>query len=96
MVLYFDLVRALLAEAWEWAAQDLLPDRSSLVQRLAEFRDDWLREPNESTSMSGRPAELIELERQRMPVVSDGGPLDCDCPICQADAEGVFGRARPL
>jgi hypothetical protein len=62
-----------------------------LVDRLAEFRDTWLHEPNEATDFSGTPAELIEAERRRMPVTSDGHPIDDDCPLCQAMAEGHFG-----
>ncbi len=92
-VLYFDLVRALLAEAWKLAAQDLRPAQALLVQQLAEFRDAWLGEPNETTGPSLTPAELINSERRRMPVTSDGSPLDCDCPICQAQADGEFGPA---
>jgi hypothetical protein len=89
VVLYFDLVRALLAEAWELAKQRPAP--ALLVERLGAFRDGWLREPNESSGPSASPAELIESERRRLPVTSDGSHLDCDCPICQASAEGDFG-----
>src|SRR2546429_399010 len=92
VVLYFDLVRALLRRAWGLAGQDPRPTRSVLVERLAEFRDDWLDEPNEETAPS-TPVELIESERRRMPVTSDGSHLDCDCPICQAEMEGEFGPA---
>jgi hypothetical protein len=91
VVLYFDLVRALLAQAWELAAQDPRPTQPLLVRRLAEFRDGWLHEPNEASSTLLTPAELIESERRRMPVTSDGSHLDCDCPICQAMAAGEFG-----
>jgi len=93
VVLYFDLVRALLAQAWKLAAQDLPPTQALLVQRLAEFRDGWLNQPNEATGPLLTPAELIESERRRMPVTSDGSHLDCDCPICQAEAESEFGPA---
>jgi hypothetical protein len=91
VVLYFDMVRALLAEAWHWTRETPSLTQPSLVDRLAEFRDVWLRVPNESTSFSMSPAELIESERRRMPVTSDGSHLDCDCPICQAEADGAFG-----
>jgi hypothetical protein len=93
IVFYFDLVRALLAEAWQIAAQAPRPTREFMMERLAQFRDRWLHEPNESTSMSMTPAAMIESERRRMPIASDGSHLDCDCPICQAEAEGAFGSA---
>jgi hypothetical protein len=91
VVLYFDLVRALLAEAWGLTNQPPGPTQPVLIEQLAEFRDRWLHEPYEGSSSLMTPAELIELERRRMPVTSDGSHLDCDCPICQAMAEGEFG-----
>src|SRR5262249_30648561 len=93
VVLYFDLVRALLDQAWELAAQDPRPTPALLVEWLAEFRDAWLHSPNESSGPVRSPAELIEMERHRMPVTSDGSHLHDDCPICQAEAEGEFGPA---
>jgi hypothetical protein len=93
VVLYFDLVRALLAEAWALTRQGPRPTRPALVERLEEFRDVWLGEPNEATDMSMAPAGLIESERRRMPVTGNGNHLDCDCPICQSLADGEFGPA---
>ena len=94
VVLYFDLVRALLAEAGRLTRQEPRPAPPALVERLAEFRDGWLREPNpEAGPPFIPPAELIESERRRMPVTGDGSHLDCDCPLCQAMAEGEFGPA---
>jgi hypothetical protein len=93
VVLYFDLVRALLAQAWELARREPRPARPSLVRLLAEFRDRWLHEPSEATDFFLPPAELIESERRRMPVTSGGSHLHADCPICQAEAEGDFGPA---
>jgi hypothetical protein len=91
---YFDLVRALLAEGWRLTQQEPRPTPALLVERLAEFRDRWVGEPNEATSLFLSPQQLIELERRRMPVTSDGSHLDCDCPICQALAEEEdFGPA---
>lgn len=89
VVLYFDLVRALLAEAWELAKQQ--PKQAVLVERLVAFRDRWLRQPCEGISMLLTPAELIDSERRRLPIASDGSHLFDDCPICQAEAEGDFG-----
>jgi hypothetical protein len=91
VVLYFDLVRALLAEAWEMAQREPQPAQRVLVEGLAEFRDRWLHEPQEGSDLLLTPAELIALERRRMPVASDGCPIDDDCPLCQAMAAGEFG-----
>jgi hypothetical protein len=88
IVLYFDLVRALLAEAWERIKAEPRPSHAELVEHLAEFRYRWLDEPQPGEMGSAlTPAQLIESERRRMPVTSDGSHLDHDCPICQASAE---------
>jgi hypothetical protein len=92
VVLYFDLVRALLAEAWRLTGQEPCPAEPALVERLTEFRDGWLQELHaESGPPFLSPAELIQSERRRMPVTGDGSHLDCDCPLCQAMADGEFG-----
>lgn len=91
IVLYFDLVRALLAEAWELTSTEPQPARSWLMERLAERRDTWLHEPNETTGPFMVAAELIESERRRLPVTGDMSHLDCDCPLCQALADGELG-----
>jgi hypothetical protein len=93
VVLYFDLVRALLAQAWELIVQDVRPTRPVLVQQLAAFRDGWLNAPQEATGPGLTPAQLIESERRRMPVTGAGSYLDCDCPICQAMTDEEFGPA---
>ncbi|MDP7301969.1 MAG: hypothetical protein QGG09_02650 [Pirellulaceae bacterium] len=90
VALYFDLMRSLLDEAWD----RVIGGESScdlLVERLAEYRDQWLAQPPKDGSCGQSCHELIESERQRMPVTSDGMELDCDCPICQAEADGAFG-----
>ena len=91
VVMYFDLVRALLAEAWELAGQEPRPTKELLVQTLSEIRTVWLNQPNAEIGMPLTPGELIEMERRRMPVASDGSHLFDDCPICQAEADGAFG-----
>jgi hypothetical protein len=91
VVLYFHLVRALLAEAWRRTRQGPRPTPAELVESLAGFRDRWLHEPGEATDWSGSPAKLIELERRRLPVTGDDDPIDDDCPLCQAVAAGEFG-----
>lgn len=71
VVLYFDLVRALFDEARQLATAQ--PSLASLVERLADFRDVWLAQPNESTGPGRSAAELIEAERRRMPITAARG-----------------------
>jgi len=91
VVLYFDLMRSLLAKAWELRQQGCA--KEMMLERLADHRDQWMASPPEDGSSGMSSAELIESERRRMPVTSDGSHLDCDCPICQAEADGDFGPA---
>jgi hypothetical protein len=91
IVLYFELVRSLLDEAQEAVEREPEMMHEKLVDRLAEHRDTWLASPFEDESGGTTAGELIEAERRRMPVTSDGSHLDCDCPICQAEADGIFG-----
>lgn len=90
IVLYFDLVRSLLSEAW----RQVVAGESNceiLVERLVAHRDWWLDQPPEDSSGGPTCKELIESERRRTPITDDGSHLDCDCPICQAEADGAFG-----
>lgn len=90
IVLYFDLVRSLLEEAWT-RVSDGVSNREILVQQLADHRDRYLDHPPTELSLDQTCNELIESERRRMPILDDGRHLDCDCPICRAQAEGAFG-----
>ena len=91
VVLYYDLVRSLLDEAWRRADVESGSTKGALIQQLAEYRDQWLVTRYEAGGGSETPGELIESERRRMPVTSDGSHLDCDCPICQVEVTGGFG-----
>jgi len=90
VALYFDLMRSLLGEAWD----RVIDGESScdlLVERLAEHRDQSLSQPPQDDDCVESCNELIESERRRMPVTSDGSHVDGDCPICQAESDGAFG-----
>jgi hypothetical protein len=89
VVLYFDLVRALLPAAWEWTRADPRPTRDALIERLAEYRDAWLHAPHDGSPWI--PAELIASERRRIPIASTGEHHFDDCPICQAMAKEDLG-----
>jgi len=90
IVLYFDLMRLLFDEAWESVIEGY-QQCDQLVARLADLRDRWLAQPPEDVDDGPTCAELIDSERRRLPITDSGGHYDCDCPICQADADGLFG-----
>src|SRR5690606_14851888 len=95
IVTYFDLMRSLLQYAWELAGERLaaegMAEEDQLVQRLAAHRDAFLNAPPEEDDSETTCRELIESERRRVPITADGSHLDCDCPICQAMADGASG-----
>lgn len=90
IVMYFDLMRSLLDRAWEWVRAGE-SHHGTLARRLAEHQDAFLGNPSEEGGVGLTCNELIESERRRMPVTSSGSHLDCDCPICQATADGALG-----
>jgi len=85
VVMYFDLVRFLICEAFSYSGE------AGITERLAEMRDLWLASPYEDSSTGMTAAEMIESERRRMPITGNGHPLHDDCPLCQAEATGEFG-----
>jgi hypothetical protein len=91
VVLYFDLVRVLLGHAWDAVLAGARPALAALVEQLAGVREQWLHQPNEESGPDMAPAHLIELERRRVPLTGEVQHLDCNCAICQAQAEGDFG-----
>ena len=90
VVLYFDLVRSLLNKAWKLVTGRKHSDRTQLVERLSVHCESWLQQPYEDSETA---AELIDCERQRLPIISQGAHFDCDCPICRAEADGLFGSS---
>ena len=87
-VLYYDLFRFLLADAAERKAFRDPVNVEAEIDRLSTLRDEWLRTPD--PEISGRtPAEIIELERQRMnmTVSAKEALIDENCPCCVAMAE---------
>lgn len=71
-----------------------------LTQFLRDVKDDWL-----SSSLEGGspPSFIIECDRRRVPrgagvpiegidaVQSEQHIVDCDCPLCEMMADGMFG-----
>jgi len=74
--------------------------QSALVDFLRETKDEWMREPFEGGSP---PSFIVECSRRRVPrgagvpIVgmtqqqSEQHVVDCDCPICEMMADGMFG-----
>ena len=74
--------------------------RLELIQFLRNVKQDWLARPFEDDAPAGY---VIECSRRRVPR-GDGIPIvgmpapppvqhvaDCDCPICEMMADGMFG-----
>jgi hypothetical protein len=95
IVLYYDLVRELLHDCHKQiAARDSI-DLVKETERLRRRQHVWLETPQEFLQ-GFSPAEVIERERQRLPLALSGeaAMVDCDCPLCQMMAESgpVFWR----
>ena len=75
---------------------------NELIQFLGRTKDDWLSSSFEGGSP---PSFIIDCDRRRVPrgagvaidgideVQSDQHVADCDCPICEMMADGMFGIA---
>jgi hypothetical protein len=95
VVLYFEACRETIEAGWQWLLDDKrriddVAAGKNLADAMNQFLTDWLESPFEG----GRPpAEVIRCDRIRIPLVNDGGShvIDCDCPICEMMASGMFG-----
>lgn len=87
-VLYYDLVRHLLADAAEQRRSGAVSDVESEVDRLSKVRDVWLRSPD-SESWGRLPIEMIDMERRRINLTATAAEIliDENCPCCVALAE---------
>lgn len=92
-IMYYDLVRHLLSRAWEEQPGDF-GNRETVTGWLRYEQSQWLLNPvHEGTADAYVPGEVIDCERQRIPLVADAESqmIDCDCPLCQMMAEESFG-----
>ena len=89
VVMHFGLCRAVIDQAWDQLTLHPRIEKDELTNRLADYADRWLNTNSESDDPIP-PAKIIETERRLIPLISKG-PLHPDCPICQAEADGVFG-----
>ncbi|TWU02905.1 hypothetical protein [Stieleria varia] len=100
MIVYFDLCREVIQAGWLWCAKGIGHTKQELVAFLSDVRDAWMEEPFEGGSP---PSFIIECSRRRIPrgsqvpivgmdgVESEQHMNDCDCPICDMMASGMFG-----
>jgi len=92
-IMYYDLVRHLLGKAWEEQPADFA-NRDTLLGWLRHEQSRWLlNSVHDGTPDAFVPGEVIDLERQRIPLTADAESqmIDCDCPLCQMMAEESFG-----
>lgn len=89
LVLYYDLVRHLLAWAWCGPVPDDVCDLDGTTRWLTELRDTWLDTPDLDTLHGRTPRHVIDQERRRIPwaVSPEEAIVDHDCPICRMMAE---------
>lgn len=106
VVLYFEMIRAIMEEAWNlrrWATEKRRPSPESctsvekspqnteeLAQALATFAQHWLRKPSDEDFSELSPLEMIESERRRMPITGDT-PFDQRDLPSEWDLRGRFG-----
>jgi hypothetical protein len=89
-IMYYDLVRYLLEECWQRTAGRAAIDVAKEVDHLGKLKQEWLHTP--LIDLDGHsPAQIIDRERARLPMVSSAADLidddACDCPLCQLMAE---------
>ncbi|MBM4001530.1 MAG: hypothetical protein FJ297_18690 [Planctomycetes bacterium] len=90
IVIYYDYVRHLLSEACEIVRDDPDMEPTRLIARLERLGEQWIDEPlPDERDLSART--VLEATRKRLPVPSDPGTIDDDCPICRAERDGMFG-----
>src|SRR5208282_5912317 len=100
--MYYDLVRHLIGECWDRIVQPsedparaglFRPDlcREELIDELRQSQEQWLKAPCEDFMTRTTPADVIALERQRIPFGVSGkeAMVDCNCPVCQMMAEDM-------
>lgn len=87
-VVYYDLIRYLLADATEMRKAGGITDTESEIERLSALRDEWLRSPD-GESPGRFPLEIIDMERRRINMTASAAEImiDEDCPCCVALAE---------
>lgn len=90
IVIYYELVRLLLAECSKRVGVEKEVSVEDEVERLDQIKNVWLETP--SHDYQGKaPGLVIEWERRRIPMAISGkeAMIDEDCPVCQHMAEDL-------
>jgi hypothetical protein len=85
VVVYYDLVRLLLAECWKRVRGKRQISVAKEIQYLEKIKDSWLTQPQ--LDFGGRTqAYILECERKRLPLLVSAKDFDADedCPLCQS------------
>jgi len=92
IVIYYNLVRMLIMDCWEWMRERREISIHDEIARLEQVKAEWLHSPDPEYGAK-TPSCLIEYERMRLPWVSseEDTPFEDDCPCCQAMADDKFG-----
>ena len=87
IVLYYELIRELLYEAWQQKVDGIRVAEGEL-DRLSKIRERWFDAP-QMDLFDRTPREIIEQERRRLPILASPDELmiDCNCPMCRLLAE---------
>ncbi|MFV1968570.1 MAG: hypothetical protein ACC628_24380 [Pirellulaceae bacterium] len=90
IVLYYDLMRFLMEACWERVRRHPEVSPTAEVRRLERLQEGWLFTPQPDLHDLS-PAETIQSERQRIPLVvpRDDLLVDDDCPLCRMMAESA-------
>lgn len=92
-VVYYELVRHLLAACWERVQMFTSFAIEAEIERLERLKNDWLYTPSNRYDVGFSPIYIIEQERQRLPVTmaNECAIIEEDCPMCQAGANPEWG-----
>jgi hypothetical protein len=90
-VVYYDLLRYLLKDCWEYVQTDPSATLAGVTARLEKLKEEWLEQGD--GEFSHDPGWVLEQERLRIPVTASATELliDEDCEICQMQANPDFG-----
>jgi hypothetical protein len=91
IVTYYSLVRHLITECWKRIGKGDDISIPGEIAYLEKAKTEWLDLPNPEDERE-TPRYVIECERKRLPLASDGSCFhDEDCPCCQAMAKDESG-----
>ena len=97
LVMYYEMVRELLAwcfemaeESTDWRVSKLTAEEfvGATVPQLEEVQKEWMDTPDGEFG-GHTPRRIIHNERARLPegVSGQEAMIDCDCPLCQMQSE---------